>query len=65
MLNITSYSKYLPGYLNREIISLLSSLGVEDAVFGMMQSDQISLLDNMLINREAALALYYSISVLE
>ncbi|KAK8945735.1 putative RNA-dependent RNA polymerase 2 [Platanthera guangdongensis] len=62
MLNITSYSKYLPCYLNREIISLLSTLGVEDAVFGMMQSDQISLLDNMLINREAALAVISKIS---
>ncbi|KAL0356013.1 UNVERIFIED_CONTAM: RNA-dependent RNA polymerase 2, partial [Sesamum radiatum] len=33
MLNITKWSESQPCYLNREIITLLSTLGVEDSVF--------------------------------
>ncbi|KAG1326983.1 RNA-dependent RNA polymerase 2 [Cocos nucifera] len=55
MLCVTKWSEYLPCYLNREIICLLSTLGVEDEVFELMQHDQMSLLDEMLTNREIAL----------
>ncbi|XP_042494893.1 RNA-dependent RNA polymerase 2 [Macadamia integrifolia] len=55
MLNITSWSESMPCYLNREIISLLSTLGIEDEKFEKMQHEQIRLLDEMLTNREAAL----------
>ncbi|PKU68673.1 probable RNA-dependent RNA polymerase 2 [Dendrobium catenatum] len=62
MVNITSYSKYLPSFLNREIISLLSTLGVEDGVFEAMQHYQMSLLDNMLMDKDAALEVISKIS---
>ncbi|KAG0466712.1 hypothetical protein HPP92_018292 [Vanilla planifolia] len=62
MLNITSYSKYLPCFLNREIICLLSTLGVEDAVFEAMQQEQLFLLDDMLKNREVALTVISKMS---
>ncbi|XP_008780950.1 probable RNA-dependent RNA polymerase 2 [Phoenix dactylifera] len=55
MLCVTKWSEYLPCYLNREIICLLSTLGIEDEVFESMQHDQMSLLDEMLTNREIAL----------
>ncbi|XP_043725101.1 RNA-dependent RNA polymerase 2 [Telopea speciosissima] len=55
MLNVTSWSESMPCYLNREIISLLSTLGIEDEKFEQMQREQIRLLDEMLTNREAAL----------
>ncbi|PKA52670.1 putative RNA-dependent RNA polymerase 2 [Apostasia shenzhenica] len=62
MLNITSYSKYLPCYLNREIICLLSTLGIDDAVFEAMQQDQMSILDDMLKNKAVALTVIGKIS---
>lgn len=55
MLNVTKWSVSMPCYLNREIVSLLSTLGVEDTVFEEMQHEQMRLLDKMLTNREAAL----------
>ncbi|KAJ4959767.1 hypothetical protein NE237_019677 [Protea cynaroides] len=55
MLNITKWSVSMPCYLNREIISLLSTLGIEDEKIELMQREQIRLLDEMLINRQAAL----------
>ncbi|XP_020589018.1 probable RNA-dependent RNA polymerase 2 [Phalaenopsis equestris] len=62
MVNITSHSKYLSCFLNREIISLLSTLGVEDAVFEEMQNDQMYVLDKMVRDREVALAVISKIS---
>ncbi|KAF8407945.1 hypothetical protein HHK36_007085 [Tetracentron sinense] len=55
MLNVTKWSESMPCYLNREIVSLLSTLGVEDEKFEVMQHEQMRLLDKMLTNREAAL----------
>ncbi|XP_039120524.1 probable RNA-dependent RNA polymerase 2 [Dioscorea cayenensis subsp. rotundata] len=55
MLNITNCSDYLPCYLNREIICLLSTLGIEDEIFELMQQAEIHLLDQMLVESEAAL----------
>ncbi|XP_077237792.1 RNA-dependent RNA polymerase 2 [Tasmannia lanceolata] len=55
MLNITKWSEYLPCYLNREIICLLSTLGIEDEKFESMQHEQMRLLDEMLTNGEVAL----------
>jgi RNA-dependent RNA polymerase len=55
MLNVTKWSDSMPCYLNREIISLLSTLGVEDEVFEAMQQEQLCLLHKMLTSREAAL----------
>ncbi|KAI3454526.1 hypothetical protein Pfo_011189 [Paulownia fortunei] len=54
MLNITKWSESQPCYLNREIITLLSTLGVEDGAFLAMQEEQLQLLGRMLTNTEAA-----------
>ncbi|PIA62130.1 hypothetical protein AQUCO_00200258v1 [Aquilegia coerulea] len=54
MLNVAGYSKSNPSYLNREIISLLSTLGIEDEKFEAMLHQQICVLHKMLSNKEAA-----------
>jgi len=56
MLNITNWSKSQPCYVNREIISLLSTLGIKDEVFESMQQDDMHESDGMLTNKEAALS---------
>ena len=55
MLNVTKWSDSMPCYLNREIITLLSTLGVKDEVFEAMQKEQLCLLGKMLTNRDASL----------
>lgn len=62
MLNITKWSNSMPCYLNREIISLLSTLGVKDEVLEAMQQEQLCLLGKMLTNREAALNVLESLN---
>ncbi|TVU14061.1 hypothetical protein EJB05_37507 [Eragrostis curvula] len=56
MLNITSWSKSQSSYLNRELISLLSTLGIRDEIFESMQQDDMGEADEMLGNKEAALS---------
>ncbi|XAR50155.1 RNA-directed RNA polymerase [Bertholletia excelsa] len=55
MLNVTKWSEAMPSYLNREIVSLLSTLGVEDEAFEALLDQQLHLLKKMLTSREAAL----------
>ncbi|KAK7389041.1 hypothetical protein VNO78_23873 [Psophocarpus tetragonolobus] len=55
MLCVTKWSESMPCFLNREIISLLSTLGVKDEVFLAMQQDQLRLLERMLTDSKAAL----------
>ncbi|CAA6656073.1 unnamed protein product [Spirodela intermedia] len=55
MLNVTRWSESTPCYLNREIICLLSTLGVRDEVFEDLQRKNMRDLDEMLDNREAAM----------
>ncbi|KAG5536836.1 hypothetical protein RHGRI_024314 [Rhododendron griersonianum] len=62
MLNVTKWSDSMPCYLNREIVSLLSSLGVDDKVFEAMQDQQLSRLEKMLTSREVALGVLESMS---
>lgn len=62
MLNINKWSESMPCFLNREIITLLSTLGVEDEAFEALQQDQLSLLAEMLNNRVAALNVLESLS---
>ena len=45
---------YVFGHLNRQFITLLSSLGVEDEVFLRIQTDHFERLQNILHNPEAA-----------
>lgn len=55
MLNITKWSDALPCYLNREIVILLSTLGVEDKAFEDLLDNHLRLLGKMLTTNEAAL----------
>lgn len=55
MLNVTKWSESMPCYLNREIVTLLSTLGVKDETLEALQQEQLNLLGKMRMNREAAL----------
>ncbi|VFQ99176.1 unnamed protein product [Cuscuta campestris] len=55
MLNITKWSDAMSCYLNREIVVLLSTLGIADEVFEEMQEGHLLRLGRMLTNRQAAL----------
>ncbi|MQM03461.1 hypothetical protein Taro_036242 [Colocasia esculenta] len=54
-LDVLSYSKYQPCYLNRQLITLLSTLGVKDQVFEMKQDASVEQLDEILTNPSKAL----------
>uniref|UniRef100_A0A6A7G3N6 RNA-dependent RNA polymerase n=2 Tax=Hirondellea gigas TaxID=1518452 RepID=A0A6A7G3N6_9CRUS len=57
-IDVLSRSKCLPGYLNRQIILLLSHLNIPDSVFEDIQSTQLTQLDQMIIDRQAALSFF-------
>ncbi|XP_061338622.1 RNA-dependent RNA polymerase 2 [Gastrolobium bilobum] len=62
MLCVTKWSESMPCFLNREIISLLSTLGVKDEALLAMQQEQLQLLGRMLTDSEAALDVLESLS---
>lgn len=62
MLNVTKWSESMPCFLNREIIILLSTLGVKDEAFEALQNEQLSLLGKMLTDSKAALSVLESLS---
>lgn len=47
-LDVLAYSKYQPCYLNRQLITLLSTLGVPDRVFEKKQREALEQLDAIL-----------------
>ncbi|KAL7132670.1 hypothetical protein ABFS83_12G090400 [Erythranthe nasuta] len=49
-LDVLSWSKYQPCFLNRQIITLLSTLGVKDHVFEKRQREAVAQLDDVLID---------------
>ncbi|KAL6216987.1 hypothetical protein ACLB2K_010205 [Fragaria x ananassa] len=53
-LEICSWARLQPGFLNRQIITLLSTLDVPDMVFRRMQQQMLSNLKLMLIDMDAA-----------
>ncbi|OMO61675.1 RNA-dependent RNA polymerase, eukaryotic-type [Corchorus capsularis] len=53
-LEICSWTRFQPGFLNRQIITLLSTLGVPDDVFREMQTTMLSRLDKILVDADAA-----------
>ncbi|KAK9684685.1 hypothetical protein RND81_10G225500 [Saponaria officinalis] len=63
MLNVTKCCEALPCYLNREIVTLLTTLGVEDESFEAMLQEHLHLLGNMLKSRDIALAVLESIGM--
>ncbi|CAJ1943907.1 unnamed protein product [Sphenostylis stenocarpa] len=62
MLCVTKWSESMPCFLNREIISLLSTLGVKDEAFLARQQDQLRLLGRMLSDSKAALDVLESLN---
>ncbi|KAK9070723.1 hypothetical protein SSX86_011125 [Deinandra increscens subsp. villosa] len=54
MLEICSWTRLQPGFLNRQIITLLSALNVKDQIFWDMQMKMVERLDLMLKNADVA-----------
>ena len=54
-LEVLGWAQFLPCYLNRQIISLLSTLGIKDHVFENLQERVVSQLDAMIEDPVAAL----------
>ncbi|XP_043719153.1 RNA-dependent RNA polymerase 6-like isoform X1 [Telopea speciosissima] len=54
ILEVISWTRFQPGFLNRQIITLLSALGVPDHMFSRMQDTMISNLNKMLENNDVA-----------
>ncbi|GBC00871.1 hypothetical protein RclHR1_00040022 [Rhizophagus clarus] len=55
VLEVIRGSTFIPAYLNRQAITLLSSLGIPDNVFVEMKNAQVSDLDRMLKNENTAI----------
>lgn len=53
-LDVLAYSKYQSCFLNRQIITLLSTLGIEDNVFEEKQKEVVDLLDKILTDPVSA-----------
>ncbi|KAL2237326.1 UNVERIFIED_CONTAM: RNA-dependent RNA polymerase 6 [Sesamum indicum] len=53
-LEICSWTRFQPGFLNRQIVTLLSALEVQDDIFWRMQETMVSRLDWMLEDSDTA-----------
>lgn len=53
-LEICSWTRFQPGFLNRQIITLLSTLNVPDEIFWKMQASMVSKLNQMLVDTDVA-----------
>ncbi|PUZ77534.1 hypothetical protein GQ55_1G380000 [Panicum hallii var. hallii] len=54
-LDVLAYSKYQPCFLNRQLITLLSTLGVSGSVFELKQEEAIRQLNRMVTEPQAAI----------
>ncbi|XP_059275251.1 RNA-dependent RNA polymerase 6-like [Lycium ferocissimum] len=54
ILEICSWTRLLPGFLNRQIVILLSSLDVKNEIFWEMQKEMLSRLDKILVDSDVA-----------
>ncbi|KAH7524659.1 hypothetical protein FEM48_Zijuj06G0143000 [Ziziphus jujuba var. spinosa] len=54
ILEICSWTRFQPGFLNRQIVTLLSALNVSDEIFWNMQETMIFKLNQMLIDTDIA-----------
>jgi RNA-dependent RNA polymerase len=54
-LEVLNWARFLPCYLNRQIISLLSTLGIADHVFENLQERVVTQLDAMIEDPVVAL----------
>lgn len=50
VIEVVGWSRFLPGYLNRQIITLMSTLGIADEVFHQYQDQMMTLLTAMMEN---------------
>ena len=55
VIEVSSWTRPQPGFLNREIVTLLSCLGVKDEIFARMQEDMLHSLDEMLVASTTAM----------
>ncbi|GMG99002.1 hypothetical protein Nepgr_000842 [Nepenthes gracilis] len=54
VLEVCSWTRFQPGFLNRQIITLLSTLNVPDEIFWKMLEIMVSRLNQMLVNADVA-----------
>ncbi|CAN0876581.1 RNA-dependent RNA polymerase 1 [Linum grandiflorum] len=54
-LDVLAYSKYQPCFMNRQLITLLSTLGIPDHVFEKKQKEAVDQLDAILTNPSIAM----------
>ncbi|KAF7080288.1 hypothetical protein CFC21_084390 [Triticum aestivum] len=54
-LDVLAYSKYQPCFLNRQLITLLSTLGVRDNIFELKQQEVVKQLNRMVTEPQAAI----------
>ncbi|VAI49173.1 unnamed protein product [Triticum turgidum subsp. durum] len=54
-LDVLAYSKYQPCFLNRQLITLLSTLGVRDSIFELKQQEAVKQLNRMVAEPQAAI----------
>ncbi|PUZ50556.1 hypothetical protein GQ55_6G066900 [Panicum hallii var. hallii] len=54
VFEVVSWTKLQPAFLNRQIITLLSTLGVPDSIFRQMQSEMLHNLDRILKHSDVA-----------
>ncbi|MQM13921.1 hypothetical protein Taro_046848 [Colocasia esculenta] len=54
VLEVVSWTRFQPGFLNRQIVTLLSTLGVPDPVFDEMEDLMIRRLNQMLVDTDVA-----------
>ncbi|KNA12524.1 hypothetical protein SOVF_125140 [Spinacia oleracea] len=54
VVEVCSWTRFQPGFLNRQIVTLLSALEVPDEVFWRMQETMTAKLDQMLVDTDVA-----------
>eukprot|EP00026_Physarum_polycephalum_P000560 Phypoly_transcript_00561.p1 GENE.Phypoly_transcript_00561~~Phypoly_transcript_00561.p1 ORF type:complete len:1059 (+),score=104.59 Phypoly_transcript_00561:1178-4354(+) len=54
VFEVIGTSHFIASYLNRQIITLLSNLGIPNSAFERLQDSMVQLLDSMMTNDEAA-----------
>ena len=62
-LDILNWSRFLPTFLNHELIALLSTLGIPDQNFECIQRMMMAYLDQVLVNRETTLDAIHIVSL--
>lgn len=50
-LEVLNVAEYIPGYMNRQVILILSGLGVSDEAFDRLQDEQLTYLARMLLDQ--------------